>query len=102
VERLAGAVTLAPPFRAHAVRREEGLWVVGARGIETVVLEEDPGGDSIELSWDGAERTVRIDGRPTLAGVPELERIGAARHPAYVVTAARLDRATWEISVAAL
>ena len=50
--------------------------------------------------WDGAERSVRIDGEPTLAGVPELERLGASRHDAYVVTAARLTGSTWEVSVA--
>ena len=48
----------------------------------------------MELAWDGRERSVRIDGEPTLAGVPELERLGAERHATYVVTAARLDGST--------
>ena len=52
--------------------------------------------------WDGAERSVRIDGEPTLAGVPELERLGASRHRAYVVTATRLTGSIWEVSVAPL
>ena len=56
----------------------------------------------MELVWDGAERSVRIDGEPTLSGVPELERLGAARHATYVVTAARLLGPVWEIAVAAL
>lgn len=96
------AVALAPPFRAHAVRRDGGLWVVGARRIETLELTDDPGGDSVELAWDGSERTVRIDGEPTLAGVPELERLGASRHRAYVVTATRLVASDWEVAVAPL
>ena len=100
--RLRGAVTVEPPFRAHAVRRNGGLWVVGARRIQTVELAGDPGGDAVELAWDGNERTVRIDGSPTLAGVPELERLGAARHRTYVVTAARLAGPVWEVSIAAL
>lgn len=100
--RLAEAVALEPPFRVHAVRRDRGVWVVAARRIHTVVLSEDPGGDMVELAWDGVERTVRIDGEPTLAGVPALERLGAARHPTYVVTAARLDGTVWEVSVAPL
>ncbi len=52
-------------------------------------LEQDPGGTRLEVTWDGSERTVRIDGEPTLAGIPELERIGAARYASYVVTASR-------------
>jgi hypothetical protein len=102
VSELEGAIPLQPPYRAHAVRRPQGIWAVAARRIETVELVDDPGGDALELAWDGVERTVRIDGEPTLAGVPELERLGAARHDAYVVTAARLTGSTWEISVAPL
>ena len=90
------------PYRAHAVRRDERLWAVAVRGIETIALERDPGGSFVELAWDGAERSVRIDGEPTLAGVPELERLGAERHAAYVVTAARLVDDVWEIEVTPL
>ena len=100
--RLTSSITLAPPFRAHAVRREPGIWVVGASGIRTIVLAHDPGGNAVELAWDGRERSVRIDGEPTLAGVPELERIGAERHAAFVVTASRLEGSTWEVFVAPL
>ena len=45
---------------------------------------------------------MRIDGKPTLAGVPELERLGASRHRAYVVTAMRLVGSSWEVAVAPL
>jgi hypothetical protein len=101
VAGLAGHVELAPPFRARAVRRDGDLWAIAARRIETVELADDPGGDEIELSWDGVERAVRIDGRPTLAGVPELERL-AARHDTYVVTATRIDGQVWEVAVSPL
>jgi hypothetical protein len=100
--RLARAIAVTPPFRAHAVRRGPDTWAIGVRRIETVVLATDPRGDAVELVWDGAERSVRIDGEPTLAGVPELERLGASRHDAYVVTADRLMGSTWEVSVAPL
>ena len=100
--RLVSSVALAAPFRAHAVRRDAGIWVVGASRIRTVALVDDPGGSSVELAWDGRERSVRIDGEPTLAGVPELERLGAERHATYVVTAARLDGSIWEVFVAPL
>ena len=100
--RLVSSVALAAPFRAHAVRRDAGIWVVGASRIRTTALVDDPGGSSVELAWDGRERSVRIDGEPTLAGVPELERLGAERHATYVVTAARLDGSIWEVFVAPL
>jgi hypothetical protein len=45
---------------------------------------------------------VRIDGEPTLRSVPALERVAAARHATYVVTAARLAGAIWEIAVSPL
>ena len=99
---IASRVSTRAPYRARAVRRDERTWVVAVRRIETVELQEDPGGDFVELAWDGVERTVRIDGEPTLVGVPELERLGAARGRAYVVTASRLDGAVWELSVALL
>ncbi len=100
--RLRSSIALAPPFRAQAVRRGAGIWVVAAARIRTIVLSDDPGGDAVELAWDGRERTVRIDGAPRLAGIPELERLGAERHAAYVVTASRLSGATWEVFVAPL
>jgi hypothetical protein len=99
---LESSVALAPPFRAEAVRRDGGIWVVGATRIRTAVLADDPGGDRVEIAWDGTERSVRIDGTPTLAGVPDLERLGASRSPAYVVTAWRLVGSVWEVSVAPL
>jgi hypothetical protein len=99
---IASRVSMPAPYRARAVRRDEGVWVVGVRRIETVELSDDPGGSFVELAWDGVERTVRIDGEPTLAGAPELERLGSARGRAYVVTASRLDGAVWEVSVALL
>lgn len=99
---LARAIGIVAPYRAHAVRRTGDLWVVGARRIETVELDDDPGGDALELVWNGRERTLRIDDSPTLAGQPELERLGAARHPTYVVTASRLAGRVWEVFVAPL
>ena len=96
------AVSVAPPFRAHAVRRDGTTWAVAARRIETAELDDEPAGNEIEIAWDGAERSVRIDGEPTLRGVPALERLAAARHSTYVVTAARLAGEVWEIAVSPL
>jgi hypothetical protein len=90
-----------PPYRATAVRRAPGLWAVAVRAV---VIAELPGlrGDEIEVAWDGRERSVRIDGEPTLASIPELERLGEARSRAYVVRASRLDADDWEVETAAL
>ena len=99
---LAAAVGVEPPYRAHGVKRGEGVWVVAASRIEVVELSDDPGGIALELAWNGAERTVRIDGTPTLAGIPELERLGASRHSTFVVTATRLDATLWDVAVAPL
>ena len=102
VTALVPSVALPPPYRAHAVRRDGSLWAVAARRIDTTELSRDPGGDFVELVWDGVERSLRIDGEPTLAGAPDLERLGSARHPAYVVTASRVVGSTWEVTVTAL
>ena len=102
VTAIASGISTPAPYRARAVKRDDRTWVVAVRRIETVELADDPGGDFVELAWDGVERTVRIDGEPTLAGVAELERLGAARGRAYVVTASRLEGAVWEVSVALL
>ena len=104
LEPLARALAheLDPPFRAEAVRRRGGLWAVAGRRIETVALEPDPGGRFVELTWDGRERVLRVDGEPSAVAVPELERIAGARYPTYAARAVRLDAATWELSVEAL
>lgn len=100
--RLGAGLTLPPPYRAHAVRRDETSWAVAARRIETVELADDLAGDAVELTWNGVERTVRIGGTPTLAGLPELERLGASRYATYVVTAERLEGRVWEVHVTPL
>jgi len=98
---LAATLRLAPPYRARAVRRP-GHWMVAGRRIETVELPHLGAADELELAWDGAERTVRIDDMPTVAGVPLLERLAGARFPTYVVTARRIVETTWEVEVSPL
>jgi hypothetical protein len=99
---LLAAVTLPRPFRVRAVRRNGSAWVVAVRRIVVAELARDPGGDEVELAFDGAERSVRLDGEPTLSPVPELEALGAGRFDAYVVRATRLEGSVWEVEVAAL
>jgi hypothetical protein len=82
---------LSPPYRAEAVRRQGGLWAVGARAIE---VRELPGvrGDEIELAVVGDTRTLVVDGGPGFGSIPALERDG------HVVRASRVDGETWEVA----
>ena len=101
---LAAAVEaqVSPPYRAVAVRRDGDVWAVAARRIEVVELEDDPGGDQLELAWDGSERTYRVDGEPSFGGVHALERLAEQRFEMWAVRASRLDGALWEVTVAPL
>jgi hypothetical protein len=86
---------LQPPYRAEAVRRDDGLWAVAARRIEVVEL---PGvaGEEIELTAHGGERTMLVDGERAFGGMPALER------PDHVVRAHRIDGELWEVDAAPL
>jgi hypothetical protein len=97
VEPLAAAIEreLAPPYRAEAVRRDDGLWAVAGRRIDVVEL---PGvdGQELELTARGGERTLLVDGERAFGGIPALER------PDHVVRARRIDGQLWEVDAAAL
>jgi hypothetical protein len=92
--------SLAPPYRAVALRREE-LWAVGAREIEVVELRPDPRGDDLELAWDGAVQRLVIDGLPAdPSTVPALERLATGREKGqYAAHAHRLRNDLWEVLV---
>ncbi len=78
------------PYRGLAVRRSGSQWAAGARAIEVVELPSDVRGDELELTAADGERSLVVDGMPSLASVPALERLGERRGDAYVVTAVRL------------
>lgn len=94
---------LDPPYWAEGVRRpgSGSGWAVAARKIDVV---EVPGlaGDEAELSVTGVDRTLMVDGRPTPAPAPALERAGERRGSEYVVRARRLDGELWEVEASAL
>jgi hypothetical protein len=92
-------VKLARPFRAHAVRHDGGVWTVAARGVEVHELSNLDGCDAVELVWDGAERSVLLDGVESGLRLPELEQLAASRFDEYVARAQRLDGRLWEVSV---
>jgi hypothetical protein len=96
---LAGAID--PPYRAVALRQAE-LWAVGAVSIDVVELQEDPGGDVVEIVRTDEGLSTRIDDAPSARPLPELERLGESRAATYVVRASRLDGGLFEVEVEAL
>lgn len=94
------AHSLAAPFRATAVRRED-VWAIGACAIEVERLEPDPTGDELQLTSDGSTATLVADGLPVPTGdAIALERLAVAREPgAYAALAHRLVDDLFEITV---
>ncbi|HVD25360.1 MAG TPA: hypothetical protein VNB86_05135 [Gaiellaceae bacterium] len=93
---------LNPPYRAHAVRREDGVWAVGAKTIEVVEVHEEIDGDTVSLVVQGDERTLLIDERPGWSEVGTLETYARERHTDFVLQAERLDGNLWSVQVNAL
>jgi hypothetical protein len=104
VAPLADAVerALKPPYRAHASRRSESIWAVGARRIEVVALEEEPGGDELTLTMNGTHQELVVDGARTSGSLPSLEQWAAERFDSYHLSAERLDGKLWEVRAAPL
>ena len=83
------------PYRATAVRRGETQWAVAARKLKVVRLPE-PGGDEVELSLRGDERTLVVDGNREFGSLPELEALASGD---AVIRASRLDGTLWEVRI---
>ncbi len=91
--------SIAPPYRARAVRSEGDLWAVAANAIQVVELAEEISGDTVSLAVQDGERTLTVDERPGWESIPALEEIGAAVHPDFVLSAERLDGNLWAVEV---
>lgn len=91
--------SVAPPYRAEAVRQDDRRWGVAARTIQVAELREDVGGETIELTARDGERSLVVDGLPSFGSVRELERLGQDRFAAYVVHAERIDGPFWEVRI---
>jgi hypothetical protein len=92
--------SIAPPYRALAVRRPD-LWAVGAVSIEVERLDPDPRGNELELTWNGSELALAIDELPAEPSqASALERIATVRvSGAYAAHAHRVRDDLWELSV---
>jgi hypothetical protein len=95
--------SIAPPYRALAVRRPE-LWAVGAVAIRVERLDPDPRGSDLELTSTGSGLELSIDRVPAdPAQAAALERIAVALvDGAFAAHAHRLRGDLWELSVLAL
>jgi hypothetical protein len=89
---------LNPPYRAEGTRRDDRLWAVGASKIAVVSLNEEIGGDTVELAVREGVVTQLVDGGHGFGSVPELEALGAGM-PSFVVRADRIDGNLWEVTV---
>ena len=96
IETIAGAISLDPPYRAEAVKREDGLWAVAARRSEGVSLP-DVTGQELEQAHHDGDRTLVVDGQRRFGSIPALERQGD-----YAVRGRRLDGDRWEIEASLL
>ena len=93
---------LEPPYRVIGVRRDEGLWALGARRIETAVV---PGlaGDEIALAVGEEGTTLHVDGMPSFGSISALENIAHDRGLEYfALNAERIDGDLWEVRLTAL
>lgn len=99
IAALAGS--LAPPYRAEAVRRGGTQWAVAAARIRVSELPA-LAGEEAELVLSAGRRTFHVDGRPSFVAMPALESIGAKEGREYVVRAHRLRAAFWEVEAEAL
>ena len=101
LEPLAQALegSIAPPFRAEAVRREGTLWAVAARGIRVEQVPENVDGDRVVLTNRDGLRTIEIDGSAAFGSLPALERLAGDNS---VLVARRLDDLLWEVELTML
>jgi hypothetical protein len=101
VEPLADGLeaSIQPPYRAEAVRREDGLWAVAARRITVVEVPEEIDGDTVTATLRHGERTVEVDGAQAFGSIPTLERLA---EDDAVVNARRIDGTLWEVEVTPL
>ena len=91
---------VSPPYRAVAVRREEGVWAVGVLRLDVRRL---PGvdGDGFELASHDGVRTLKLDERPQLAEPPAVAALAAGLDN-VVVRGERLEDDLWEVEIAPL
>lgn len=90
-----------PPYRAVGARQDGDLWGVGARRIQVAQIPF-PTGEKLELSWNGEDEELRVDGESSDAEIPlELSEVGEVAGASYFVEALRIDGDLWEVRATA-
>jgi hypothetical protein len=89
--------TLAPPYRAAAVRGEGDVWSGVA---ESIAVAELPGfeGDVVELTVVAGVRELTVDGVPATGPLPGLDAL-AEQHNDVSLHAERLDDSLFAVDV---
>jgi hypothetical protein len=90
---------LKPPYRAQAVRTDDGGWTVAAEAIDIVELRREVEGEELELTVRRGERVLFVDGAPAFGDTSELERLGEERGDDFVVRASRIDGDLWDVRI---
>lgn len=91
-----------PPYSAVAQRQDGDMWAVAAKQIDVARIPF-PHADTLELSRNGSDEELRVDGEPSDEPVPrELERVGQAAAESFYVEASRIDGDLWEVKVSPL
>jgi hypothetical protein len=88
-----------PPYRVVAQRRSGETWAVGAVAVEVAEFPGLEGEELLLTVTPGGEPELMVDGEPSTAELDVLTGYGEARYETYVLRAARLEGAVWEVSV---
>jgi hypothetical protein len=89
--------TVAPPYRAAAIRHDREVWAAVAEKTATVELRLDEA-DVVELTVVGGERELKVDGERTIRSLPVLDAL-AEQHGDVALHAERVDADVWAVDV---
>jgi hypothetical protein len=89
--------TLAPPYRAAAIRHGGDVWAAVAEKTAMVELRLDEA-DVVDLTFVEGERELTVDGERTIRPLPALDLL-AEQHRDVVLHAERVDGNVWTVDV---
>ncbi len=89
---------VSPPYRAAAARAEGESWAAVAESVRIAELL-GVGGDEVDLSVVGGERTLTVDGDPATGSIPALDELASAYGGSVAIHAERVDRDLFAVDV---
>ena len=89
--------TVAPPYRAAAIRHERDVWAAVAEKTAIVELRLDEA-EVIDLIFVEGERELTVDGERTIRPIPALDLL-VEQHRDVVLHAERVDGDVWTVDV---